>query len=181
MKKRSKLYLILILIAVVVVGLIYFGILGEIAIKEQEAGPFKVVYETHIGDYSKVRIIQDEIYYSLIEDGITTTKGFGIYYDNPKVVEKEMLRSEGGVIIEEVDYSKIYELKGKYNLKDIPKTKSVVATFPYRNKFSIILGVFKVYPKLNNYITEKGYQPTPAMEIYDKENKKIIYLFEIVK
>ena len=87
MKKRSKLYLILILIAVVVVGLIYFGILGEIAIKEQEAGPFKVVYETHIGDYSKVRIIQDEIYYSLIEDGITTTKGFGIYYDNPKVVE----------------------------------------------------------------------------------------------
>jgi effector-binding domain-containing protein len=173
-------YLIIILIAGVIGGLFYFGILQEVEIKEQEVGPFKVVYETHIGDYSKVGSIQDEIYSSLVDDGINTTKGFGIYYDNPQEVEKEQLRSEVGVIIDEKDYPKIYELKGKYNVKDIPKANNVIATFPYRNKYSIMIGVFKVYPKLKEYIEEKGYGPTPAMEIYDTDNQKIAYLFEII-
>lgn len=179
--KKNTFYLIFILIAGIVGGLFYFGILQEIQIHEQEAGPFKVVYETHIGDYSKIAKIQNELYNSLMNDGINTTKGFGIYYDNPKEVEKERLRSEGGIIIDEENYAKISELKGKYNVKDIPKTKNVVATFPYRNKYSIMIGIFKVYPKLNEYIEEKDYKQSPVMEIYDSSNNRIVYLFEIVK
>ncbi len=179
--KKNTFYLVSILIASFVGGLFYFGILQEVTIQEQEIGPLKIVYETHLGDYSNVGEIQDKIYSSLREDGINTTKGFGIYYDNPKEVEKSLLRSETGVIIEEKDYSRISELRVKYNVKDIPKAKNVIATFPYRNKYSIMFGVFKVYPKLNKYIEEKNYKPSPAMEIYDKENQRIVYLFEIVK
>ncbi len=179
--KKNTFYLIFILIIGLIGGLFYFGILQEVQIQEQEVGPFKVVYENHIGDYSEVRKIQDKIYSSLVNEGINTTKSFGIYYDNPQEVETERLRSEVGVIIEKEDYEDIFKLKGKYNVRDIPKVKNVIATFPYRNKFSITLGVFKVYPKLNNYIEEKSYKSTPVMEIYDSANQKIIYLFEIVE
>lgn len=179
MKKRDKLYVVLGLVAGFVFLLIYFGIVGEIKITEQEVGPFKVAYKTHIGDYSEIGKIQDEIYYSLVADGINASRGFGVYYDNPQEVDKERLRSEGGVIIEKNDYSRISELKGKYNIKDIPKFESVVATFPYRNKFSILIGIMRVYPKLNNYLVEQGYSSSPAMEIYDIENHQIVYLFEI--
>lgn len=178
---KNTFYLILILIGGLIGGLFYFGILEEVTITEQEIGPLKIVYETYIGDYKDVGVIQDKIYSSLVNDGINTTKSFGIYYDNPKIVEKEMLRSEVGVIVEEIDYSKILALRGKYNVRDIPKSKNVVATFPYRNKYSIMLGVFKVYPKLNNYLEEKDYKSSPAIEIYDKENQRIVYLFEIIK
>lgn len=180
MKGKDKFYLIVILIAGVIGGLFYFGILGDIVVKEQEAGPFKVVYETHLGDYAEAGAIHDGIYSSLVEDGINTTKGFGIYYDNPKEVEKSKLRSEVGVIIEEADYSRALELKEKYNIKDIPKSSYAIATFPYRNKYSIMIGVFKVYPKLNAYLEEKGYSLGPAMEVYDSANNRIVYLFEII-
>ncbi|MEN7982462.1 MAG: GyrI-like domain-containing protein [Nanoarchaeota archaeon] len=179
--KKSGFYFVLILIASVIFGLYYFGIIQEVQIKEQEVGPFKVVYKTHIGDYSEVGKIQNEIVSSLLDNRINTTKWFGIYYDNPQEIEKSGLRSEVGVIIDEKDYSEIMMLKGKYNIKNIPKSKNVVATFPYRNKYSIMLGVFKVYPKLNKYIEEKNYLPSPIMEIYDSTNQKIIYLFEIVE
>ncbi len=178
MKKRNF-YLALILIGGFAFGIYYFGIIQEIQINEQEIGPFKVVYETHLGDYSEIGKVQDKIYDSLISDGINTTKGFGIYYDNPDKVKKENLRSEVGVIIESEDYSKVSTLKGKYNIKDIPRSKSIVATFPYRNKFSIMLGVFRVYPKLNDYIESKGYAESPVMEIYDLKNQKIYYIIEI--
>jgi len=176
---KNKFYLIILLVVGVMGGLFYFGILQEVQINEQDAGPFKVVYETHLGDYSEISSIRNEIYNSLINEGINTTKSFGIYYDNPQDVLEERLRGEGGVIIEEKDYLKISELKSKYNVKDIPKSKNVIATFPYINDYSIMIGVFKVYPKLNKYIEEKGYIPTPAMEIYDSANGRIVYLMEI--
>jgi DNA gyrase inhibitor GyrI len=137
--KKSTFYFTILLIGGIVFGLYYFGIVQEIKINEQEVGPFKVVYETHIGDYSEVGVIQEKIYSSLVSDGINTTKSFGIYYDNPDNTDKDKLRSEIGVIIESGDYSKITGLKGKYNVKDISKTKNVVIDFPYRNKFSIII------------------------------------------
>ena len=181
MKRKDKFYLIIILIAGFTFGLYYLGIIQDVQINEQEIGPLKVVYETYLGDYSNTGEIRDRIYSSLIADGINSTKSFGVYYDNPKEVKKSRLRSETGVIIEEADYSRIMELKGKYNVKDVPKVKNIVTTFPYHGDISIWLGVFKVYPKLNSYIEEKNYKQSPVMEIYDTENNLIIYLFEIVR
>lgn len=177
--KKNTIYFVLILIGAIIFGLYYFGIIQEVKITEQEIGPFKVVYEAHIGDYSKVSEVQEKIYNSLVLDEINTTKSFGVYYDNPDEVEKQRLRSEIGVIINEKDYSKIMRLKGKYNVKDIPKEKSIVAVFPYRNKVSIIIGIYKVYPKLDEYIKNNNYEENPILEIYDKENQKIYYTMGI--
>lgn len=167
-------------ILLVLVLLIYFsrhGLFSSVIIKEQNTGPFFLVYEKHVGDYKNVGPVMDEIYYRLKKVfSIETTKGFGLYYDNPREVDVEKLRSLVGCMVEEKDSEDWKKLKNEFNIKEYPSSKSIVAEFPYHGKMSIILGLFKVYPKLIKYISDKGYQATPIMEIYDQPNRKIVYL-----
>ena len=51
--------------------------------------------------------------------------------------------------------------------------------FPFRNKFSIFVGIMRVYPAMESYLEQMGYEEAPVMEIYDVPNKKIIYIMEI--
>jgi hypothetical protein len=159
--------------------LYYMGFFNKIEITEKEMGPYKVAFKEHIGDYKETGKIMDEIYHSLLDDGVETYKGFGIYYDDPKVVKKDKLRSIAGSIIEEKDYDKIDKLKDKYGIKTIDKTRSITTEFPFKNKMSIMFGIMKVYPELNKYIDSKGYKRGYVMEIYDVPNKKTIYVAEI--
>jgi DNA gyrase inhibitor GyrI len=114
---------------------------NKIEITEKEMGPYKVVFKEHIGDYKETGKIMDEIYYSLLDEGVETYKGFGIYYDDPKVVEKDKLRSIAGSIIEEKDYDKIDQLKDKYNIKTIDKTRSITTEFPFRIRCPLCLAL----------------------------------------
>jgi hypothetical protein len=119
----------------------------------------------------------DKLYYDLKDNyAIETTKGFGLYYDNPQEVSKDKLRSIVGCIIEGKAIEEIRQLTVKYGLKEYPFSKSVVAEFPYKGKLSIILGVFKVYPKLSRFLKERKYTQTPIMEIYDQPNERIKYI-----
>jgi hypothetical protein len=152
--------------------LYYMGVFSKIEITEKEMGPYKVAFKEHIGDYKETGKIMDEIYHSLLDDGVETYKGFGLYYDDPKVVEKDKLRSIAGSIIEEKDYDKIDKLKAKYGIKIIDKTRIMTTEFPFKNKMSIMFGIMKVYPEINKYIDFKGYKKGQVMEIYDVTNKK---------
>ena len=181
MKITATIILILILLAFIYLASL--GLFDEVKLEEKQTGPFTVVYEEHIGPYQETGTVQDKIYYKLLnEEKIETFKGFGIYYDNPKEVAAEELRSEVGSILEEKDLDKIDVLKEKgYQIKTIETQHSIVATFPFKNKLSIMLGIMKVYPAMEKHIQANNYQPTPSMEIYDVPNKQIIYIFEIKK
>jgi predicted XRE-type DNA-binding protein len=48
--------------------------------------------------------------------------------------------------------------------------------FPYKNSFSIIAGIIKVYPKIEQYIQDNNLKTNEIMEIYDVPSNKIIYL-----
>ena len=57
-------------------------------------GGFWLLNEQHVGDYKKAGQVMDKIYSRLLgEDTIETSRGFGLYYDYPKKVKKENLRS----------------------------------------------------------------------------------------
>lgn len=176
--------IITIVIALVVIMLLVYlsrhGLFSQIKIEEKNVGPYLLVYKEHIGDYKNTALVMDEIYYDLKDNySIVTTKGFGIYYDNPKEVAKEKLRSIAGSIVEGSSLQDLGIISSKYTVKEYPASKSVVAEFPYTGKISIMLGVFKVYPKLNIYIDKKKYAPVPIMEIYDQPNGKIEYISPI--
>ena len=176
-----------IIVLAVIVSLAFlsrYGLFASVTITEKNVGPFLLVYKKHIGDYKDVGQIMDKIYYDLkdsnsIETTIETTKGFGLYYDNPQEVDKKKLRSIVGCIVENKSMDDLEKIKSKYGVKEYPSSKSVVAEFPYKGKPSIFLGILKVYPKLGAYISEHNYAKTPIMELYDQPNEKIEYIASV--
>ncbi len=170
--------LILLITVVIVLFLNYVGFFSKIVIKKKEIGPYVLVYEDHKGDYKGTKKIQDDIYYSLLNKyGIEAFKGFGVYYDDPKKVAKEKLRSIAGCILEEADYDSIEKLKENgFNIKEIPRQNSMVVEFPYKNPLSVFIGIMKVYPEMNKFIEENKLEQKEIMEIYDVPAKNIIYI-----
>lgn len=171
-------WIIVILMFIIISILIYSGLFSKIEIKKKKIGPFTLVYEEHKGAYKGTSKIHNKIYYTLLKNhNIETYKGFGIYYDNPKKVPTEKLRSIAGCILEKSDYNKISYLKKEgFKIKDIPIKNSVIVEFPYRNFISIIIGVIRVYPKFEKYIKQNKLNEGLMMEIYDVPSKKIIYM-----
>ncbi len=164
---------------IIIALLVYLGSLGmfsKVTITEKQINSFWMVYGKHIGEYKGVGPVMDAIYYDLRNNySILTTKGVGLYYDNPQKVPKEKCRSIAGCILEEKDVRRIDELKKKYMVREYPTSNCVVGEFPFKSKMSIIIGIIKVYPELGKYVDEKEYAMGPTLEIYDMPKKKTLY------
>lgn len=156
----------------------YMKFFTKVVISEEMKEAFVLVYNDHIGDYKGTAKIQNDIYYSLLNNQqIETFKGFGIYYDNPQKVPKTELRSIAGCILEKSDYKQISKLKDNgFLIKEIPKQNYIATEFPFKSNVSIILGIFKIYPQFKKYIETNKLSQKEMMEIYDIPNKKIVYL-----
>ncbi len=180
---KITLIIIGITLALMAIVFIYYGGLMKVNCRIEEQGGEILAYKQMTGGYAKSAKLMDEIYHSLINNyGIVTYKGFGIYYDNPKEVEKSKLRSEIGCIIEEMDNSKVPQIKEDLKIKTFPEKSYIIAEFPSKGKLSIMFGIMKVYPAMDKFIKEKGYKNEGAiMEIYDVPNKKIVYRKEIME
>lgn len=179
----------LIIIAVLLIAILavmaYYGVFGKVKITEKECGGETLVYQNMVGSYSQSGEVSDKVYADLLEKyKIETTKGFGLYYDNPKEVAKEKLKSKVGCILEEKDATaeNLEALKADFKTEVYPKKNYIVIEFPYKGMMSVMVGVFKVYPALNKYSNEKGYSDEVSiMELWDVANGKIVYRKEIVK
>ncbi len=181
MKKKLWVTLIVILLAlpaILVLLLARAGFFSNAEVSETEMGPLVVVYEDHKGPYKGTAKVMDRIYYSLLEDGIETFRGIGIYYDKPGETAEEDLRSKAGCVVESSDTTALAALKPGYQIMTLPRTRYVTASIPFRGPLSVFAGIVKVYPAIGRYMEEQGYPPVPAIEIYD-HNERIVYLFEI--
>lgn len=182
--KIMKVVLIILAIIVVVFIVIsaYYGSFKKISVRTDNQGGETIVYENLTGDYSQTPKVSDRIYYALLnEDKIETAKGIGIYYDNPKKVEKSKLRSEIGCIVENVDSATLAKLSEKYQVRTLPQSEFIITEFPFKGKLSGLFGIMKVYPVLEKFRKQHGYIDGPITEIYDVPNKKIIYRQELLK
>lgn len=187
-KKQKNMYLaILVVLTILIILLVSFytyqGGFYKPQITLQNTGGEVLVYDSIKGDYKQSGIVMDKIYYSLLnDDKVETFKGFGIYFDNPQKVEKSILRSEAGCILEKKDIDKLTFLETKYKIRTFPVANYIVTEFPYKNKLSVLFSLAKVYPALREFALKNGYnEDTPVMEIYDIPNKKIIYRKELIK
>jgi preprotein translocase subunit SecF len=182
--KIMKIVLIILFILVILFFAIcsYYGGFKKISFRIESQGGETVVYENVTGDYSQSPKVSDRVYYMLLNDEkVETTKGFGIYYDNPKKVAKDKLRSEIGCIVENLDSATLTRLADKYQVKTLPKSDFVVTEFPLKGKLSALFGILKVYPALEKFNKEYGYIESPITEIWDIPNKKTIYRKEAKK
>lgn len=175
------LIIIVALIALFFLYLSYLGIFNELAVKEQELGPLTYVFQPYVGDYRGSGQVFNRVYQAIKNEGIETYKGIGIYYDDPKIVPKEKLRSDCGVVLEDKDLPKVNVLKKKYHLATLPKKLYIVAAFPLRNALSFMIGPAKGYPALAKYARSKGYEMTCPFELYDMPGGQIYYVMELKK
>lgn len=153
------------------------GLLAKIEVKaiEPERGSLVVAYKVGHGPYSGAGEIFTDVCSLLL-----TREHIGIYYDDPEAVSPADLRYAVGVILaESPEEPKPEELElmtqHGYKIIHFPKPNHVVqASFPFKNTLSIYMGIFRVYPKLKEYIAERGLCAYPALEIYTSSSIEFI-------
>lgn len=181
--KTIKIILSIIACLVIIIVLLFanYGGFSKINFQVKEEGGETLIYQKIIGPYNQSGAVINKIRYNLKNENVETFKSFGIYYDNPRIVDKSKLQSEAGCILESADTGKVFWLKAKFDIKVCPVRKYITTEFPYKGKMSIMMSVLKVYPAMIKYVQDNGYsEKGPIMEIYDFPNNKILYRKEAI-
>merc|ERR1712096_602221 len=96
----------------------------------------------------------------------------GIYYDDPEGMQASQLRCAVGPVLAKGNSKPVPEemekmVKNGFKIAHLPKPSYVVtASFPFTTTLSIFLAIYKVYPRLRDYIAERNLCAYPAMEVY---------------
>jgi hypothetical protein len=177
-----KIVLIILALSLAIgIGVLWnFGAFANVTVSEKIVPHMTIVYARHTGDYKKIRKVIDTVYMNLlVKEKIGSSRGFGLYYDNPREAPRERLRSLGGCILDAPDEYKADSLRRDgYKVAVLPQTTALYAEFPLKGPLSVLFGVFKTYPRMITLLNEKNISPRPFMEIYNPSMKKIEYLME---
>ncbi|EAY22729.1 hypothetical protein TVAG_476580 [Trichomonas vaginalis G3] len=168
-------------IVVIALLLVKFHLFTTPVVKEEYISKFKVVYTTFVGPYSQAykmyAVVESAL--SKANDGKDFSKVpcFGIYYDKPKSVPDEKLRSVVGKIVEDnVEIPNSDD--GSIKSEEIELGDVVVSHFPFQSFVDIFVGISKCYPALNKYTEEhKEIQLAgPMVELYGYVPENISYI-----
>lgn len=178
--------IILFLVFAVLLGALtfawYLGALNRMKVEDTQAGGFMVAGLDLTGPYAEAGKTMTEIETKLNGIGIKPAKGFGLYYDDPKIVPAEKCRSFVGSILEEKDLDKITQLKSLgLRIDSVSRTQAVVTEFPLKSTLSYMIGPLKAYPAISKYLAEKNYTVKVSLEVYDMKNEHILYILQYEK
>lgn len=175
----KKFLSVVVVIVALAAGIGYwFGMFEPLEFTETEMWEMPVLYKTHVGDYTQVGKIYDEMYVEFEENSIEMWVGFGVYLDDPQKVPKEELKSalgsvySGGVLTGSA-------IPAWWIHKITKEHKAVTVTFPYKNKMSFMLGVMKVYPAIKKYVEENDYPMVAVMEVYDYDKITFVLVQDV--
>lgn len=161
--KRTKIWLIVAavfgIILVILVGIgLYVGVFSSVEISEGIKGPYNFVFVSVKGPYQLVGEKINQVESLLRENNVIYDFTAARYYDDPKLVPKEKLRSDAGAIVKNGTQT-IDPLK----YEQIPERFVVIAKI----KAHPAIAPFKIYPEIRNYIERNNYDVIgPSFEIY---------------
>jgi effector-binding domain-containing protein len=154
----------------------YLGAFKPVIINQKKAGPFHVVYKTHIGPYHKIVPLIEEVEKWAKSQGLDCHLSYGEYLDNPKQTEEVRLRSHGGCILPAPVNSPLPE---GFEQQTIPEKNYVTAVF----EGSPGIGPLKVYPQVFQYIEDQGLtreeSTIEVYEIHSPESMTTTYYFPL--
>ncbi|EQA43991.1 GyrI-like small molecule binding domain protein [Leptospira broomii serovar Hurstbridge str. 5399] len=171
---------VILLLLIVFLG--YMGAFNTVEVREEVQGPFYVISHHQTGEYRKVGETFRTLMKELPASGLKGYRIFGIYLDNPRKVPKDQLRSEVGVLFSEPLKTKPQGISLALEERTIPVRKYLVVDFPFKNFFSVFLGIYKIYPKLFEACEKRGcdLESRYIMEIYEPvAGKNAKYLLPI--
>lgn len=175
--------LILLLFVLAIFG--YFGGFSTVTFQTSIQGGEWMVYESIRGDYQQAPQVIERVQKAIKEgSSLQPLTAFGTYYDNPQEVATDDLRSEIGWIIEVADSLEFAKLAANPSLKmgQASEQEYLSASFPWKGELSILVGLVRVYPAMNQFLEEQNLvQVGPITEIYDQKNKVIVYRTRLQK
>lgn len=159
-------------VIVVVFGFTYFyrhlGLYKEPTLYPPQEFEFQFIAASHVGPYYKINSTIKEVESWAKNLGIPCDKTFGLYKDNPEIVEESRLRSEGGCLV----YKKPdFPLPPQFHYKKIPKQEFLSLRFDGSPSVS----PFVVYPKIEKWFQEHHLpNQGPTLEVYTLYQNSVI-------
>lgn len=155
----------------------YLGAFRPVVISEKKAGPFNMIYKSHIGPYHKIVPVIEEVEKWVKAQGMDCRLSFGEYLDSPNNTEEARLRSNGGCLVESVPT----QLPEGFQSKTIEEKDYVTAVF----EGSPGIGPMKVYPRVYAYSDEQRLKlEEVVMEVYEIKSEEAMtttYYFPVQK
>ncbi len=159
----------IVLVAAVVLALWLTGVLQRVEVTAEDMGPFTVVSLDHKGSYRTIVEEITRVEKMLQEKNIRVRSGFGEYYDDPRQVKTEDLRSAGGAVLEETG-GPAPAVSAPFTVRTIGRRSYASASFTG----SPAVGALVVYPKIGEWMKDTGNVPDgPAIEIYQDMKGKM--------
>jgi len=150
----------------------------KVSTSETEYGPMTMAFKTLVGPYKNAGEVFTESF-CLLPD----REQLGIYYDDPEGVPANQLRCAVGPVLAKGTEKPVPEeiekmVRNGFQIIHLPKPSYVVtASFPFSTTLSIFLAIYRVYPRLRDYIAERNLCAYPALELYTDSN--IIFLMPL--
>ena len=162
---------------------LYFAFSGlftpiTVSTLEPDTGPITLAYKTLVGPYKEAGELYTESYCLLPH-----RRQLGIYYDDPEGTPPAELRCAVGPVLAQGGEAPVKEEMEKmrengFRIVHLPDPSYVVtATFPFATTFSIYLAIYRVYPKLRDYIAERRLCAYPALELYS--DSSIVFMLPL--
>ena len=162
---------------------VYFAFSGlftpiTVSTLEPDTGPITLAYKTLVGPYKEAGELYTESYCLLPH-----RRQLGIYYDDPEGTPPAELRCAVGPVLAQGGETPVKEEMEKmrengFRIVHLPDPSYVVtATFPFATTFSIYLAIYRVYPKLRDYIAERRLCAYPALELYS--DSSIVFMMPL--
>jgi hypothetical protein len=165
------------LVLLIFLYLISQGLLQTVVIEQRAMPGYRVAGISHKGPYEKIGDAFNQIHKIADEQGIPV-KMIGVYFDNPNEVAEDSLRSIAGVIVSDADSTKLSAISN-LTFMSIPPGQAAVSDFETGGMVSMIIGAMKSYPKLTEYVMEKGIAEQVAFvyEVYGERKTEYVMQF----
>lgn len=162
---------------------LYVGAFKDVVIEESNKPELYLLAKTHHGAYHKIIDDLEEVEALVKAEGLKCEKTFGRFFDNPDSVDEDRLKSEVGCFFEGEP-----PLLTKEILQKFGETLELIKIEPQlyvQGKFdgAPSIGPMKVYPKIKDYLLEKGFSESGApIEVYQMTKESGVtttYLFPV--
>ncbi len=163
--------------AVIVLFLFYSGYFNPVLFKTQTLPQYYLALRPLVGDYKNSPSIQAELMQELVDGGLVIDTTAGIYFDNPKELEKDKLRSLVGVVIKAEQLDLFKALHSDARLVELEEQKAFHTSWNYKSGLSIMLAIMRVYPAIFKRAKRDHFEIFQSIEIYDFSQKRLDYYF----
>jgi hypothetical protein len=171
---RTIVIIIIVLFVLFLGTSFYAGMFDKLSLEIAQVGPYPIVYREYKGPYDEVKFALHDVYRYLKTKRMQwTSRGIGIFYDDPRTVKQQDLRGIAGCVTDTL----LTNLDTPYKSQILPKTRAIVGTFHIRSFLSNYTGTQKYYSAKESFAREnKVVLAGPVIELFDMGARRVFYI-----